>query len=42
MHSAVDDVCASVVLVVTLTLIFQLMCRFPSTVAHQPPPPSTQ
>ena len=38
MHCAVGDVSASVVLVVTLTPIFQLMCRFPSTVTHPPPP----
>ena len=39
MHSALGDVCASVLLLVTLTLIFRLMCRFPATVTHQPPPP---
>ena len=44
MHS-VGDVCASVVLVVTLIPIFQSMCRFPSTVTHHPtptPPPISQ
>ena len=38
MHSAVADVCASVLLLVTLTPIFRLTCRFPSTVNHPPPP----